>query len=113
MLCNNMSLSPNNKKILIASGILLVVGVLGYYFLSGSPTDVGSLLAPSDSQALGQDILILADKLKTISIDSSFLSGALFSNLKDLGVPLNPELQGRSNPFGSLGSETVQVTTSP
>ena len=109
-----MTLSPNNKKILIASGVLLVVGVLGYYFLSSGSTDVGSLLAPSDGQVLGQDILVLADKLKTVSIDSSFLSGALFSNLKDIGTPLKLESQGRLNPFALIGSEAgSQVTASP
>ena len=85
---------------------LLVLGALGYYFFLRSPdTTVIStdLIVPQEGEVVGQDILVLVDKLKTISIDSSLFSGALFSNLKDEGVILTPESQGRSNPFAIIG----------
>ena len=100
------SLSPNVKKILIVLGTLIALGFLGYYFLIRSSTSVADLIVSSSGEAIGQDILVLVDKLKTISIDSSFLTGALFTSLKDFGTPLVPESQGRSNPFGSIGSES-------
>ena len=102
-----MSISPNIKKILIISLGLLVLGFLGYYFLIKGSTDVSSLITPSQNQTVGQDILVLVDKLKKISIDSSFLSSVLLNNLKDFSIPISSELQGRANPFALVGLEGV------
>ena len=95
----------NIKKILIVSLGLIILGFLGYYFLIRSSTDISSLITPYLSETVGQDILIQVDKLKTISIDSSFLTEGLFNNLKDFSTPLIPESQGRSNPFAPIGVE--------
>ena len=101
-----MSLSPNTKKILIISAVVIIVGFLGYYFLVRTSTPVTDLITSSNGEIVGQDILVLVNKLKTISIDSSFLTSALFTNLKDFAVSLVPEPQVRSNPFGSIGGES-------
>ena len=99
-----MSLSGNTKKILIGLLVVLIIGFLGYYFIIKSSTPVEDLISSPSDQTVGQDILVLVNKLKTISIDSSFLSSALFTNLKDYRARINPEVKGRTNPFGLIES---------
>ena len=108
-----MNLSPKNKKILIAVVALLVLGGAGYYFFSqgslSAPTD---FIVPSSDTPVGQDVLVLIDKLKGISIDSSFFAGAMFSALRDFTTKVIPEPQGKDNPFQAIGAETSPVSTS-
>ena len=103
-------MSQNTKKILFGSMGLIILAVLGYYFLIKSSTPVTDLVISPDGEIVGQDILILVDKLEAISIDSAFLTEGLFVNLKDLATPLTPEAQGRSSPFATIGGES---NTSP
>lgn len=97
--------SPNTKKILIGLGVIILLGGLAYYFLGNSSSVVIDIIAPSDTATVGEDILVLVDKLKAVSIDKSAFSGALFTSLQDYSIPLNPESQGRLNPFAQIGVE--------
>ena len=104
---NNMSLSKTQKILL---GVVLVLGLggAGYYFYSGgSPTTIPvvDIISSGNSQAVGEDILIIVSKLDSISIESSVFSGALFNSLRDYASTLTTEPQGRSNPFAPLGVE--------
>ena len=107
-----MSTSLDTKKIVLALIGLITLGIFVYYFFIRSSTPVTDLVIPADSQVVGQDILVLVDKLSAISIDSSFLTSPLFSNLKDLETPLIPEIQGRLNPFAVFGADSSSNSTS-
>ena len=116
-----MTLSKTQKYI-IALVVLLVLGALSYifFFRNANVASVSlnnSVVTTSDkalnnSGIVGQDILILVQKLSAISIDNALFSGALFTNLKDYSIPLNPESQGRLNPFAPIGSDSGTVTVS-
>lgn len=97
--------SSNIKKIIIAIVVLLVLGVGGYMFLGNASTIPVSVIVPQEDGAVGQDVLVLINKLKSASIDSSIFSSALFINLNNTSIPLNPEQQGRLNPFALIGVE--------
>ncbi len=106
-------MSPSNiKKIVIGSAVLFTFGALGYFmFLKNPPVIPVDVLIPAENQIAGQDILVLIDKLKAVSIDASLFSSTLFTNLKDLGTPINPEAQGRPNPFAIIGVDIGTIDT--
>lgn len=92
------------QKIYVAIATILILGYFGYSIFWSSPsatTDPGL----SGTVIVGQDILSLVARLKTISIDQSFFSSPLFVNLQDFSVALFPESQGRANPFAPIGVE--------
>ena len=94
-----------SQKMLIG-GVVIVITLAGalYYFYSGNSSVPVDLLIPGESQAVGQDIIVLIDKLNSISsIDSSLFSSVLFTNLRDFSAILNPESQGKLNPFAPIG----------
>ena len=86
-----------------------LVAFIGYYFYSKNQSVV-SIITPAETEGVGDDILALVEKLKTVSIDASFLSSPLFTSLRDFKTALVPESVGRSNPFGAIGLETVKFT---
>lgn len=75
-------------------------------FSGGVGVTVGT--TTSDITA-GSDIIDLATKLSNISIDSALFNSPLFKNLKDFDIPLSPEIQGRPNPFASIGYDSSQI----
>ncbi len=96
----------NSSKILIGVLLIAIIGAAAYYFFSGSnQSDASS----TQSEVVGQDILVLAEKLQTLSIDQSVFTGAVFESLSDRDAIIQPEAQGRFNPFSNIGSEAVGV----
>ena len=95
--------SPTTQKLAIALITLIVLLVFGYNSLAkGQPTPSGSV-SLGNSEIVGEDILTLVEKLKTISLDQSLFTSPLFMSLKDYSVTLYPESQGRANPFAGIG----------
>ena len=88
---------------------ILVVSI-GYYLYSKNQSVV-SIITPAETEGVGNDILALVEKLKTVSIDSSFLSSPLFTSLMDFKTALVPEAVGRSNPFSTIGVQAVKFTS--
>jgi len=102
------------KQMLMAGAFLILVFGVTYYFLSGTGTETEIINTDVIStEPLGQDILILAEKLEQISINSEIFSSNLFQTLVDLSIPISPEAQGRPNPFAAVGSDSTQVITTP
>ena len=95
------------KKIIVTVLVLIGLGVFGYNVFIKPPTpDISGLSVDSKYKTSGQDILLLANKLKNISIDQNFFSSELFKNLKDFSATLTPESQGRPNPFAPIGNDS-------
>jgi len=91
-------MTGKTQKSLSAILILIIVAFIAYEYLYAAPP------APSaDSTAVGADVLSLAGKIGTISLDQSLFSNPLFAGLKDDSAPLSPEAQGRDNPFAPIG----------
>ncbi|OHA93248.1 MAG: hypothetical protein A3H52_01065 [Candidatus Zambryskibacteria bacterium RIFCSPLOWO2_02_FULL_39_26] len=105
------NISLKNKNILVPILILLALAVMAYFYYRGGDTEMISLDQSADTGPLGQDILILAEKLNILSIDASVFSSVLFTTLVDWSLPLLPEPQGRANPFALIGTDAGSATT--
>ncbi len=98
----------NRQKILL--GVLgLVVVIAGVYYSNlWTQTPIGEILATTEEQTtVGEDVLILVNKLKMVTIDPTIFSDSLFTSLQDLSVPVDPENQSRFNPFAPIGTDTA------
>ncbi len=101
-----MNVSPLIQKIIVA---VLVISALGYIIfntLTGEvPLEEGvSIVSPQ-----GEEILILADRLESINIDTDLFSSPLFTSLVDISVPIIEEPKGRPNPFAPIGNDSVST----
>ena len=95
----------NIQKIIITLVIIAGLGILAYnIFVNKQPAILITILDTNNTETTGEDILVLAEKLKVISIDPSLFSSTLFSNLRDSSVIIVPESQGRVNPFDLIGA---------
>jgi hypothetical protein len=96
--------SPKTQKIFIALVVLLLLGFLGYKLFVQAPV-VDQTVAASETDTVGQDILVLVGKLNALSIDQNILSSSMFINLIDFTQTIFPEPRGRMNPFAPVGSD--------
>ncbi len=101
-----MNVSPSTQKLIMT---LLILGVLGFVVYS---TIFGEVDVPLDADgnpvitaAVGQDVIILADKLESVEIKKDIFSSTLFTNLVDITTSIQDEEQGRDNPFSKIGSD--------
>jgi hypothetical protein len=89
----------NSQKTIIALVVVALIGFGVYYFYFSSPSsDIDSSQDIESAQA-GEDIVNLVAELKKVSIDPSLFASPLFSNLKDISIPIYEEVKGRQNPF--------------
>jgi hypothetical protein len=97
------------QKLIFALVILAISGFIIYNtFFATSPIGVGSFVDSTATTTIGsegQDIIDMANKIKTVSIDSGLFSSPLFTSLVDFDVPSTPEPQGRPNPFANIGTD--------
>lgn len=101
-----MNVSPATQKIIMT---LLILSALGFVVYS---TIFGEVEVPLDAEgnpvitgAVGQDVIMLADKLESVEIKKNIFSSSLFTNLVDITTTVQDEDQGRVNPFSKIGSE--------
>ena len=94
-------MSSDTKKILIAVPILLLALYFAYTTFFATPAEAPDSMAVDggSSEILGQDILIMVERLPGISIDKSVFSGVALTHLQDFSSTITPEAQGKSNPF--------------
>lgn len=104
--------SPAIQKIIIALFTILLIAFFGYrVFMSKSEEPIDPLNSVG-TVIIGQDILDMVDKTRNLQIDKSLFSSALFGALVDPDIVLDPEPQGRNNPFAVIGSDSA-VTVAP
>ena len=96
--------SPKTQKIFIALVVFLLLGFIGYKLFVQAPA-VDSTVAASETNTVGQDILVLVKKLDALSIDQNIFSSSMFTNLRDFTQAIFPESRGRLNPFATIGSD--------
>lgn len=109
-------MQSSRQKIL---GFVLVIAIafagVYYYKIYGDKlVQVASIVTEDNGAPVGEDILVLVQKLDYISIDDSILASAIFTSLKDTSVQINPEEKYRPNPFATIGGAVVTpVNTTP
>ena len=102
-----MQQSLKNKKIILPVIILVVIlGLIGYFYISSSGNS-GDLLVQADKsandQVVGKDLLMALNRLNAITLDDSLFRDAIFATLNDFSVEIVPQAVGRNNPFSPLG----------
>lgn len=106
-----MNVSPSIQKLIVS---LIILGVLGYVVFTTIFSSEPPIVAEGvPVETVGQDILVLADKLNNIKIEKNIFSSPLFTNLIDNTTPIADEPVGRINPFAKIGDEggSSQVRT--
>lgn len=99
--------SLNRQKILLGVLAIVVIVAVIYYSNLWKSTSVGEVLTMSgQEEVVGQDVLVIVNKLRQVTIDPSIFSDPLFTSLKDISITINPENQARFNPFAPIGVET-------
>ncbi len=90
--------------------LLVVIAGAGYYYMnSGYEVISVDIINPGESGVIGQDIIILAERLNSLSIDTTIFSDPLLTNLEDFSMPLFSESQGRPNPFAPIGIDVASA----
>lgn len=105
-----MSVSPTLQKLIFTIVILAVIGYVGFTTIFGEADLSQVSVDVPIGDTVGQDILIMADKLDTITIDTSVFASPLFTTLIDITSPVLDEEKGRLNPFLPIGNETGIIT---
>jgi hypothetical protein len=97
-----MQLLLDNKGTL-AGGLIFLAGLFAYKtFFS----DAGMPATPAASaQALGADLLKIADDISKATLSKDLFSAAGYRLLSDWSTPLAPEPVGRPNPFAPVGRD--------
>jgi len=104
------------QKLIFALVLLAVAGFVIYKFvLNGSSPSVAStggvaVVNTADISVEGQNIVDMASKISSISIDSNFFTSPLFMGLVNFDVSPAQEAQGRPNPFADIGSDVGAQT---
>lgn len=93
------------RNLIIGIVVVLALGGAYLYFFPSISTAPLTASAPGVSE---QQFLDLAGQLQPISFDTSIFSDPRFTSLIDLTVPLTPEVQGRSDPFGPIAGLTIK-----
>lgn len=98
-----MQKSSSKKTLLITIG-LIILALLTYFYLTGTPQDDAALVsteAPktTDATATGARILTLLNQIKSLRIDSNFFTSNEYTSLVDHTVPIYEQPVGKSNPF--------------
>ncbi|MFA7216417.1 MAG: hypothetical protein WC095_00305 [Candidatus Paceibacterota bacterium] len=96
-----MSLSQTQKAIIA----IIMFGLSGFivynsFFKSALIISDNSF---SEEDSDSQDIIDLAEEFQDITINASVFSSPLFRSLKNADSSVSQEIQGRDNPFASIG----------
>ena len=100
--------SSSMQKIIILIGVMILLILFVYSLFFSKSGDVNIVIDPN-KEVVGEDILVLVEKLKKISINKSIFASVLFTNLKDYSAVLFPEQKGRPNPFAFVGQDVSQT----
>lgn len=101
-----------NKKVIIGITIL-IFGFIVYsvFFKTETSKNSGLVVGTagnSNSQFIaGKEILALLSDLKSIQLNQDIFQNKTFRSLEDFSIPIEPEPQGRTNPFTAVGRDTV------
>ncbi len=96
-----MKAAPISKKTIIFIIVILVLGLVYFYF-AGGETPATTLLTGVGSGGVGAIELSLLNQMKSLQIDTSFFKDPAYQSLVDYSVAITPQSVGRPNPFAPL-----------
>ena len=97
--------TQSSKKTWIWIAIIIIVAVVGYFYLSGSSAPASSGLVQSsgsDSAVVGTQVLTLLNQIQSLKIDTSLFTDPGYQTLRDYSVAIPQVNVGRANPFAPL-----------
>lgn len=111
-------MQSSRKKIiwLVLFLAIIFAGVYYYRQYGGSLIQVASVVTEQGTPPVGEDLLVLVQKIDYINIDNSVLASAVFTSLKDTSVSILQEEKSKPDPFAPLtltvqGSSSLSPTT--
>lgn len=104
--------SLNRQKILL--GILGIVVIVAAFYYSNlwRSSEVLVAITSTETPVVGEEVLVLVNKLKNVTIDPTIFQDNLFFSLKDLSISISPENTMRPNPFAPIGVDSGAVKVS-
>jgi hypothetical protein len=86
---------------------VLVVLVAVYIYFKSRPDTEQVIETPTETPAIGQEILALQDKVRDIRLDDSLFFNKSFQALSDNSLVILNEPTGRINPFADLDPNSI------
>jgi hypothetical protein len=107
-------MQSNNRQKILTYVLVLVLIAAGYYYynLYGGSSITAGVVSTDYSAPVGEDILLLVQKMDRVNIDESVFTSRLFTNLIDSSISVNQEEKYRPNPFAPLGNNTASAQSS-
>lgn len=103
-------MSQNLQKIIVSLVIIFVLVGFFYYSFSGQLEKIKSEeISSVSTETIGGDILVIFDRLNSISLNTDILRSETFLSLKDFSVAISDEPQGRPNPFAIIGNDVGTI----
>jgi hypothetical protein len=109
------------KNNIITIILIIVVGMVAFWYLNKGSSDNGSTLSTSvqsTDSADAQTVYTLLQQMDQVNLDDSIFSSQSFQSLKENTVTFSPQISGRPNPFSKVGTDSgisgqsIQTTTS-
>lgn len=102
-----MQKTSSSTKTVIIFIVILLIGVLMYFYTLGGPSDAsissldqqGMLVGSEDTQIIGARVLSLLNEINTLRIDKSIFDDPIYKILLDHTVQIPAQNVGRANPF--------------
>mgnify|MGYP003418772689 CR=1 FL=1 len=106
-----MNVTPSTQKMIVSLAIVLLLGYIVYSTLTVEVSGTVGLDGQTIEAPVGQDILILSDKLESVNINKEVFSSEVFRSLVDISVQVSTESKGRVNPFAEIGNDGSTLST--
>jgi len=104
-----------NRKVVITA-LVVILAFFAYTYFFKPDTSDSVLISSTDATgglAQGREIIALLTDLKSLKLDESIFQDPVFRSLEDFTLPIDPEPQGRTNPFAPLGTDPVVPIEAP
>lgn len=101
------------KNNIITIIIIIVVGMVAFWYINRNPNDTGATITSSVQSSDSVDAQYIYNTLKqmeAVTLDDKIFSNPVFQNLKDNTASFTSQPVGRNNPFAQIGTDTVFPT---
>jgi hypothetical protein len=101
-------MNDKTKQIIIAIVVIVIAFVVFKMYFSGSNIADQALtsdLPPAVTVVDGPAILSQLENLRSVTLDESVFTSAVFTGLINFERPIDPQPIGRQNPFLPIGRE--------
>lgn len=96
----------NLKKITAIILFCAIIGIAGYSLFFGAediPTGFDEFGNPLGSKLVGEDLIVLLEKLEAVRFNPALFKMPSFISLTNYSINLGVQAQGRANPFDAIG----------